>query len=55
MLIKNDTKWDAATKMIERCGIMQDAAIMCFDLATFYRYHGIALRLIQYKINLTKR
>lgn len=41
--------------MINRCGVLQDAAIGAFDMVLFFKYHGIALRLIEYRMAIIKR
>lgn len=49
------TKSSHASELIRRAGLMQDYAIECYDLKMFFKYHRIALRLIQYRINLMRR
>lgn len=41
-----------AQKLIRKAGSMQDEAIESLDFAKFFRYHALALRLIEYRIGL---
>lgn len=43
-----------ASMLIQRAGNMQDIAIELMNWEMFAKYHNIALRLIQYRINLLK-
>ncbi len=43
-----------ASELITRCGLMQDIAIENYDLPMFFKYHAMALWLIEYRIRLTK-
>jgi|HubBroStandDraft_5_1064220.scaffolds.fasta_scaffold3155932_1 hypothetical protein len=36
--------------MIQRAGFMEDAAIECYDMKMFFKYHNIALYLIGRRI-----
>jgi len=49
------TKDQHASLLIQRAGNMQDAAVELNDWVMFAKYHNIALRLIQYRINLLKK
>lgn len=53
--VNNDAKHAHVSRLIAYAGLMQDAAIECYDLKTFFKYHKICLRLIEYRINLMKR
>lgn len=48
------TKDQHASMLIQRAGNMQEIAIELLNWEMFAKYHKIALRLIQYRINLFK-
>lgn len=48
-------KEDAAMRMCNKSGQMEDTALAAFDQAMYFRYHAITLRLLQYRTNLLIR
>jgi hypothetical protein len=54
-LILKTEKDRVASEIGKRCGLMQDYALECGDTDMFFKYHAMALRLIQYRVNLRNR
>jgi hypothetical protein len=48
--IRNKMRDHKLSKMIERCGLLQDATIEAYDMDLFFKYHAIALYLIGRRI-----